>query len=365
MFTNATMTRPTASLIQRVWQHPLLAPFNQASQWDRLLQHLNPLWSMREPRARVVRLVDEAGQVKSIWLKPNSRFKGFEPGQHILLSVEIHGVRQQRCFSLSHAPRADGLLRLTIKRKEFGPVSSAAHQLKIGQIVGISQAMGTFAPRQNGQKLLLLSAGSGLTPMASHLHALVNSNSNVDVVLLHSDRSAADMIFLGELRGLVANLPSMRIHRHTTAADGRLTPARIEQQVPDWRERETLLCGPDDFMRMVETMYAQNDCLDQLTSESFGRRVAAIDPTATSHSIHATKNEQMFTASVGQSLLDAAEAAGLAPKFGCRRGICRTCQCLKHSGSVRNLLTGQTSSLPMELIQLCISSPLSDVELAL
>jgi stearoyl-CoA 9-desaturase NADPH oxidoreductase len=330
-----------------------------------LLQRLNPLWSMRAPRARVVRLVDEAGQVKSIWLKPNGRFKGFEPGQHILLSLEINGVRQQRCFSLSNAPRADGLLRLTIKRKEFGPVSSAAHQLKIGQIVGISQAMGTFSPRQNARKLLLLSAGSGLTPMASHLHALVNSNSTKDVVLLHSDRSAADMFFLGELCSLAANRPSMHIQRHATAADGRLTPAHIEQQVPDWRERETLLCGPDDFMRMVETMFAQNSCQDRLTSESFGRRATVIDPTATSHSIHAIENEQMFTAPAGQSLLEAAEAAGLAPKFGCRRGICRTCQCLKYSGSVRNQLTGQTSSLPMELIQLCISSPLSDLELAL
>ena len=72
-----------------------------------------------------------------------------------------------------------------------------------------------------------------------------------------------------------------------------------------------------------------------------------------------------FSAGNGQSLLDAAEQSGLKPAFGCRRGICMSCQCRKTSGIVRNQLTQTDSSDSEEWIQLCISTPLSDVHLEL
>jgi ferredoxin len=118
-------------------------------------------------------------------------------------------------------------------------------------------------------------------------------------------------------------------------------------------------------MRTIEAAYAVAGRSDQLQCESFGRRAAAVDPTATQHAVSCGANERSFTANAGQSLLDAAEAAGLQPRFGCRRGICRTCQCRKQSGTVLNLLTGQTSGPGAELIQLCISTPQSALELAL
>jgi stearoyl-CoA 9-desaturase NADPH oxidoreductase len=65
------------------------------------------------------------------------------------------------------------------------------------------------------------------------------------------------------------------------------------------------------------------------------------------------------------SLLDQAERAGLQPAHGCRMGICHTCKCKKLSGVVRNQLTGAISSEPGEEIQLCISTPQSDVTLDL
>ena len=76
-------------------------------------------------------------------------------------------------------------------------------------------------------------------------------------------------------------------------------------------------------------------------------------------------NGARFDVASGQSLLDGAEAAGLQPRFGCRRGICRTCQCRKLSGSVLNVLTGLPSGAGEEWIQLCISTPQSAVDLAL
>lgn len=353
------------SPVRRFWRHPLWAPLNQAGPWNRLAGAVNPAWSLTEPRARVLEAVDEAPGVRSLWLMPNGRFRGFRPGQHLLLELEIDGARQGRCFSLSAAPRADGRLRLTIKRKDRGPVSTAAQALQPGQVLRLGQAQGAFAPRSAEGALLLVGAGSGITPMMSLLHGLADAGSTRPVTLLHCARTREDLIFAQELRQLATRLPSLRLHLHTTQPGGRLDAGAIARAVPDWREREALVCGPDGFMSVLEAMYAEAGLAHRLQSESFGRRAAPVDPEAAEHAVSCGVSGQAFTAATGQNLLDAAEAAGLAPAFGCRRGICRTCQCRKRSGTVLNQLTGQVSGSGEELIQLCISTPQSALDLAL
>lgn len=347
------------------WRHPLWAPLNEPAAWDRLLSLADPVRSLTETRARVVRVVDEAAGVRSLWLAPNRRFSGFRPGQHVLLELEVAGARHARCFSLSQAPRRDGLLRLTIKRKDGGPVSTAAHALQPGDVVRLGPAQGGFEPRTSDDPLLLLSAGSGITPMLSLLHGLADAGSTRDVVLLQSESTPEDALFADELTRLATRLPNLRVHRHVTQANGRVDAGMIAAGVPDWATRDTLLCGPDGFMRLVEVMFADAGLQDRLQCESFGRRAARVDPEADEHAVVTGDGTRKFSAKAGQTLLDAAEAAGLQPRFGCRRGICRTCQCRKRSGTVRNQLTGQLSGPGEELIQLCISTPQSALELAL
>lgn len=347
------------------WRHPLWAPLNEPAAWDRLLSLADPVRSLTETRARVMRVVDEAPGVRSLWLAPNRRFTGFRPGQHVLLELEVAGARHARCFSLSQAPRRDGQLRLTIKRKDDGPVSNAAHALQPGDVVRLGPAQGGFEPHTFDDPLLLLSAGSGITPMLSLLHGLADAGSSRDVVLLQSESTPEDALFADELTQLATRLPNLRVHRHVTQAKGRVDAGMIAAGVPDWATRDTLLCGPDGFMRKVEAMYAGAGLQDRLQSESFGRRAALVDPDADEHRVHVGDSAREFSAKAGQSLLEAAEAAGLQPRFGCRRGICRTCQCRKRSGTVRNQLTGQLSGPGEELIQLCISTPQSALELVL
>lgn len=365
MVMNSSVSKASKSIssVRRLWRHPLWAPFNQLDGWNRLLGRANPLWSLSEAKARVVRVVDEAPNVKSLWLKPNRHFQRFRVGQHVLLSLEVNGARHARCFSLSHAPRADGLIRLTIKRKDNGPVSNAAHALCAGQIVRLSQAQGHFAPRGLSKKLLFLSAGSGITPMLPQLQQLFAEKKSCDVVLLHTARAEQDFMFADELETLAAQWPQFRYYFHATTSQGRLNDKTIASLLPDWQTRETLLCGPDAFMQTVESMFADAGRSALLQSESFGRRAAAIDPNASEYAV--IGGNHAFTAKAGQTLLAAAEAASLQPKFGCRRGICRSCQCKKLSGTVTNLLTGQVSGPGEELIQLCISSPQSALELVL
>jgi len=360
-----TKHKAPVSPVRRFLAHPLWAPLNQPEAWSRLASRLNPAWSLTEVRARVVRVVDEAPGVRSLWLRPNRRFAGFRPGQHLLLELEINGARHARCFSLSAAPRTDGLLRLTIKHKQDGPVSGAAHALQPGQVVRLGQAQGEFRPRRTDGGLLLVGAGSGITPLMSLLHALADAGSTRDIVLLQSARDAGDLVLGNEIEALQSRLPSLHWIPHLSSQSGRLDAPGFEARVGDWRGREALVCGPDGFMAMLESLYAGEGLAAKLQIESFGRRAAAVDPAADSHAVVCADSGGTFSARAGQTLLDAAEAAGLAPRFGCRRGICRTCQCTKRSGTVLNQLTGLVSGPGEELIQLCISTPHSAVELAL
>ena len=67
----------------------------------------------------------------------------------------------------------------------------------------------------------------------------------------------------------------------------------------------------------------------------------------------------------GRPLLAQAEAAGLTPESGCRMGICHSCTRRKTRGAVKNLTTGAVSTADDEDVQICVSVPVGDVELAL
>jgi stearoyl-CoA 9-desaturase NADPH oxidoreductase len=211
----------------------------------------------------------------------------------------------------------------------------------------------------------MLSAGSGITPLMAMLRSLHAQHYAGDVVLLHSCKRATDVIFAAELSAMTALWPALKLLLHFTDSQGRLDAQRLAELLPDFAERHSLLCGPPAFADWVRALYQERGTGERLHSESFGPpRVSARNSTSSS-AVRCEKTEQLFTASSGQSLLLAAEAAGLSPRHGCRIGICRSCQCLKRNGSVENLLTGAICSEPDQLIQLCISAAQSPLTLDL
>lgn len=345
-------------------RHPMFHPLNERAAWSAVLSELNPMWSLTEVRARVLRVVPETPTVSSVWLQPNAQFKGFLPGQHLLAGVELDGVRHQRAFSFSSAPRADGCFRLTIQRQPAGRVSAALQQLVPGSCIYLSQAMGDFSPRSPTQPLLLIAAGSGITPMLSLLDAMAQNHSTRDIVVLHCIRNQAQAIGAAELVLRAGQLPGLRCLQHLSSVDGRLDPQALHRLIPDWQTRETLLCGPPGFARGIERQFEAAGLQAQLQIEYFGSAPSVIDATAPTHVVSLSQSEQVFTVASGQSLLEAAEFSGLTPRFGCRRGICKTCQCRKRSGIVKNLQTGAVSGDGDEWISLCVSTALSPLEIS-
>lgn len=348
------------------WLLDTLLPLGDAGAWNRLLRRINPIWSLTGIRARVVERVEESADTVSLWLRPNRHWQDHRAGQHVLLEVEIDGVRRRRVFSLSTAARADGLLRITLQRQAPGGVTDwlYTHASK-GLIVELSVASGTFVlPESMPNRLLMIAAGSGITPLLAMLHQLADEASSLDIVLFQLYSETERRLFAAELTELSGRLPGLRIGAHCSAEHGRLGATDLLSRVPDLARRHTLVCGPESLMTDFSAAWARLGLEDSLQTERFGapRRPGEIGSAA---QVHAVDSKQMFTQTPGSSLLEAAEAAGLQPEFGCRAGLCRTCLCRKNSGRVRNLLTGLVSSQPDEWVQLCVSVAESDVALSL
>lgn len=349
---------------QRLLRSRWLHPFNDRVAWDRLLQRVDPRLSLREARARVVERIDEDADTISLWLSPNRHWRGHQAGQHVAIGVEIEGVLRWRSFSLSSAPRADRRLRLTIRRNGPGNVSDwLVRNAAPGMVVQLSEAKGEFVlPATLPPDLLLIGAGSGMTPIVAMLEALAARRYAGPVHLLQLDRREDGALFAKELAALRDALPGLEHRLHVSRRDGRWT-AEDPLLQPLIAARPTWVCGPASLLDAVIDLHGRVGRA-ALHHERFAAPKVAKAPDAPL-AVRCTDSEQTFTYSTASSLLDAAEAAGLTPPSGCRAGLCRTCLCRKRSGAVRNLLTGHVSAEPDEWIQLCISVPETDLEISL
>lgn len=365
--------------VNRLLRSRLVAWLTSPRRIDDYIQLVDPSWSVEEVRARVVGVRSEAGQATSLLLEPNENWRGFRAGQFVQLSVTIHGVRHTRCFSLSSAPEDGQPLRLTIKQIADGRVSGwAKERARIGDVVSLSQAQGRFVlPDPVPTKLLFLSGGCGITPILSMARHLAAVGHRGEVAWMHF--VPREPMFGDELEKLANNL-SLRLTVIPTRVDGaetaepvRFSLARLEAFEPAWAEGLAFVCGPEGLSRTAMQLWSARSARDRLSVEQFhffGRSARPAAPAegssiSASHRLTFAKSRRECECSGGVTLLEQAEAAGVRPTHGCRMGICHTCTCRKVSGTVRNELTGESSSAADEEIRICISTPLSDVTLDL
>ena len=238
------------------------------------LDLLAPLRSGAPLRGRVVRLVRETPDATTVVLRPGRDWAGHVPGQYVRIGVDVDGVRRWRAYSLtSSLARTDGLLEITVKAIPDGVVSGfVARDLRPGTLVQLDQATGGFVLGDHRGPTLMLTAGSGITPVMGMLRAHLDELT--DVVLVHSAPRAQDVIFGAELRAWAAAGRLRLVERHTTT-DGLLAPADLDDLVPDWRDRQTWACGPTAMLDDVEAHWAAAGRADRCTPSASGPRSSA------------------------------------------------------------------------------------------
>src|SRR5436305_6242094 len=182
---------------------------------DDYLELINPLWSTRELRGRIERIDQVTQDAATVMIKPGYRWEGHRAGQYCRIGVDIKGVRHWRAYSLTSDPdRPDGCISITPKLVEAGVVSPyLVRHGRPGAIVSLGGVEGDFVlPDPLPEKLLFISAGSGITPIMSMLRSLCRANALNDAVLLHSAREPEEVIFGGELRHIDQCFPGFKLH---------------------------------------------------------------------------------------------------------------------------------------------------------
>ena len=364
-----------ATLLQRLLKSPLAAALSYPHSTDAYAQQLRPEWANSEIRAVVTSISHPNARSVRLQLRPNANWTGFAPGQFVQLGVQINGVWKQRCFSPASSAHDRRSLEFTMAVQDGGVVTPyIKHRMKVGAVVTLSAPQGEFKlPQQRPEKLLLISAGSGITPAMAMLRTLADEQHGGEIALLNYARHAADALYAEQLQALQARLPGLRlINIYTQAANaagpsGHFQAAHLRELPAPLAEYQCYLCGPAPLMAAVEAHWAEHQLSARLMLERFQPPVslapAGPDEAATGE-LHFS-NSATRVANNGSSLLEQAETAGLAPQHGCRMGICHTCTCRKQSGVVRNLQTGELSSAEAEDIRICVSAPVGDVTLAI
>jgi ferredoxin-NADP reductase len=342
---------------------------------DRYVELVAPLL-VKDARAEVTAVRRQTERSVTLTLRPNGSWQGLRAGQFVNVSVEVAGVRQTRPYSPAGSEHArDGALELTVSTHPEGRVSGhLREQARPGMVVGLSAAQGEFVlPATRPQRVLLISGGSGVTPVMAMLRTLCDEGFAGDVGFLNYARSRELALYGAELDELARRHAGLRVARGFTRVGGRTPGARALQGrfqrehlravMPEHGDAATFVCGPPALIEAVRAVWAQ-DGLPEPVVETFTPGTLSFEREDAAGTVSFAVSGR-DAANSGLVLLEQAEDAGLAPEYGCRMGICNTCTCRKRSGRVRNLVSGEVSGARDEQIRLCVSVPVGDVELEL
>lgn len=325
---------------------------------------INPLWSIRELRG-VIRSVDRgmANDTTVLDIEPGWGVPvQFEAGQYIGIGVQVDGRFVWRSYSIVNTPtQARKSFQICVRAVQDGKLSQHLQDCaRPGQVIRLAAPAGDFHLTDPlPEKLLFITAGSGITPVISMLRHLDEQGTLNDVTLIHSIRKPEDLLFADTLRDLQARHRDFRLILRVTSEDGRITPAEVEELVPDFADRAAYACGPAELLAEVEKWWAGDvDKRYKLRTERFtlDRASGAAGGTIT------FGDRGVAQADGATTILEAAEEAGIQLPFGCRMGICQTCVQSLGEGHAHNLRTGETHE-PGSRVRVCCTVANSDITL--
>ncbi|MCP2072883.1 UNVERIFIED_ORG: 3-phenylpropionate/trans-cinnamate dioxygenase ferredoxin reductase subunit [Pseudomonas lini] len=341
------------------------------------------VWHPEEDDALVcLGVQSETHDVKTFtFASPHGKRFEFRAGQYFLFDLEFNGETESRNYSISSSPHRATTFSITVKRVFGGKVSNWLHDnLLPGITMKAKGPLGGFIrPGDISRKLLLLSGGSGITPVMSMLRDLAENFEPVDVVFMHAARTPLDIIFREELAWRAKQLRTLRLYflPESTVGEpswsgltGRLSADYIRLAVPDIAERVVMCCGPSPFMAAARSIASQLGVPNEYyREESFDAAIMddsdlAVRPNAgQTFQVTFSKQARSLEVDSDTTVLTAAKKHGLRIPSSCSNGVCGTCKSrliagtvdMHHQGGIRQREIDAGMFLP------CCSKPLSDL----
>jgi len=262
-----------------------------------------------------------------------------EPGQFLTFHLNIDGNQVVRCYSICSSPLKTDYVEITPKRMKNGYVSDFLNERAMpGLVIRASGPAGKFYFDEKVHKdIVLIAAGSGITPMIAMLRYIEDRALDVPVTLIYCVRTSQDIIFQDELTRLSGALARFRLIITLSAPDagwkgnnGRLNKELLLERILDFSGPTFFLCGPGSFMQHAsELLKEQGVSADRIKQESFGGKasLAVPDPSGDSSVpfVEFLRSGFQFELLPDMTLLEFAETVGVSLPYGCRQGQCGTC----------------------------------------
>jgi ferredoxin-NADP reductase len=273
-----------------------------------------------------------------------------QPGQFLTFSFLFDGKKETRCYSICSSPARSGYVEITPKRVKDGRVSVFLNdRAAVGMTVEATGPFGRFyLTPANDKKIVLLAAGSGITPMIAMLRYLDDLCIDTQATLLYCVRTRSDIMFRREFDELQGRLKNFRYHVLLSQPDAEWLGARghingdfIRKTVPEMDGRVFFLCGPAPFMQTVRGSLTDSGVQpERIRQETFGGAGAEPKPAMprtaeTGFTVEFASSGKTGTVLEGQTLLEAAAQAGVEIPSACRQGQCGTCKTRLLAGDVQ------------------------------
>ncbi|HET6255967.1 MAG TPA: iron-sulfur cluster-binding domain-containing protein [Puia sp.] len=323
---------------------------------------------------RVTGIVPEATEMSTIFLERRSGEPiPYAAGQFLTLLFTFRGRELRRSYSFSTTPGIDPVPAITVKRVPNGEISRhLLDHLRVGDTLTTLPPAGRFTLDPEGEAHVFIAAGSGLTPVFSLLKQASGlkqaAGSRARVILLTQQHEETSTPFRAALMGMGLDWTEI-----LTVREGRLTKDKLTA----WARKTALksrarfyLCGPPDFMRMVQitlrTLGFPDETIrrEHFTVGHIPPAPPVFDATPKKVLVRAAVDRE-FTVTWPDSILTAAIRQGVPLPYSCRAGRCSSCvaHCLR--GRVRmthnEVLTDK--DLADGLVLTCVGYAETDVEL--
>ena len=308
------------------------------------------IWRGGDDLLRCTAIFEEAPGVKTFRFVAESGARiRFHAGQFVTLRLPLPGGEVWRCFTIASSPLQDEAIDLSIKAQASATINTSGtawmHQaLEAGISLKAMPPAGPFCLMQQPETpLLLVSAGSGATPMASIARWLRDIGCKTPVHYVHLARTPADWLFKPEIEAIAAELGSWKLDWLTTSTNGRPTAAGFAAMAPDLANREIFCCGPAGFMEAVEDAHAnaggpanafRKEAFIAIPIPELAPEPPSPGPASVSFTVRFQPSGREAEARPSETLLAVAGRAGIAIPYACAEGICGTCRVLKRSGIV-------------------------------
>jgi ferredoxin-NADP reductase len=346
-----------------------------------------PFWRDDEP-LECVMIIPEAPDVRTFAFRaPSGAWFRYKPGQFLTFEVPVPGGPVQRTYTISSSPGRSLSISVTVKAQ---PDSIASRwmidNLRPGMRLKAFGPAGIFTlPAQPDGKYLLISAGSGVTPMMSMLAYLFDRGEEPDISFINCAHRPSELIFRRRLEHMASRVPGIKLHFVVNEPDlydvwtgyrGRFNQLMLGLMAPDYLERDVYCCGPESFMQSVRDMlHALGYDMERYSQETFHAPVMTkadapeIDDVFPQEKAGA---EIVFAASgvsanctETDTVLAVAKTAGLNIPSGCTFGVCGTCKVKKRAGEVYMVHNGGISEDDIEAgyVLACCSHPIGRVEI--